>query len=150
MEKKSKEVKKEPKKKAAAAKPEKYVFAIGRRKRAQSKVKLFMSGKGDIAVNTRAFGHYFPNLGLQKMVLDPLTTLGLEKKVNITVSTDGGGVAAQAKATSLAISRALIKADPNFRPALKKLGFLTRDAREKERKKPGLKRARRAPQWQKR
>lgn len=129
---------------------EKYFFAIGRRKTANARVKLFAEGKGEITVNERTFESYFPTFGLQKMAQDPLTVLGLEKKMNAIVTTSGGGVGAQAKATSLGIARALILIDPAYRTVLKKDGFLKRDDRKKERKKPGLKRARRRPQWQKR
>src|SRR3989338_1405012 len=129
---------------------EKYFFAVGRRKTAQARVKLFAEGKGEITVNQRTFESYFPTFGLQKMAQDPLTVLGLEKKMNAIVTTAGGGGGAQAKATSLGIARALILIDPTYRTVLKKDGFLKRDDRKKERKKPGLKRARRRPQWQKR
>ena len=101
-------------------------------------------------MNERPFEAYFPTFGLQKMAQDPLLVLGLEKKINAVITTAGGGVGAQAKASSLGIARALLLIDPNYRGVLKKSGFLSRDARKKERKKPGLKRARRRPQWQKR
>ena len=128
----------------------KYFFAIGRRKTAHARVKLYPEGTGEITVNERPFLAYFPSIGMQKSVTDPLTVLGLEKKINVMARANGGGVAAQADAVSLGISRALLLLDPNNRLVLKKSGFLARDARKKERKKPGLKRARRAPQWQKR
>lgn len=138
-------------KKTAVKKPtKKYFFAVGRRKTANARVKLFADGKGEITVNDRPFADYFPSFGQQKMAQDPLMILGLEKKVNAIITTAGGGVGAQAKAASLGIARALLLIDPNYRSVLKKNGFLSRDARKKERKKPGLKRARRAPQWQKR
>lgn len=129
---------------------EKYFFAVGRRKTAGARVKLYAEGKGEVTVNERAFEAYFPTFSLQKTVLDPLTLLGLEKKVKAVITTAGGGVAGQAKAASLGIARALLLVDPSYRSVLKKQGFLSRDARKKERKKPGLKRARRRPQWQKR
>lgn len=128
----------------------KYFFAVGRRKTAIAKVKLCMGGEGEAMVNNRKVLDYFPILRLQKIVTAPLSTTGLLKKVNLMITVRGGGVSAQAQAASLGISRALVKADPALRLALKKGGFLTRDARKRERKKPGLKRARRAPQWQKR
>ncbi|OGE76896.1 MAG: 30S ribosomal protein S9 [Candidatus Doudnabacteria bacterium RIFCSPHIGHO2_02_FULL_48_21] len=129
---------------------DKYFFAVGRRKTAQARVKVWASGTGEITVNERPFEAYFPTFGLQKMAQDPLLVLGLEKKINAVITTAGGGVGAQAKASSLGIARALLLIDPNYRGVLKKSGFLSRDARKKERKKPGLKRARRRPQWQKR
>ena len=129
---------------------DKYIFAVGRRKTARARVKLFADGKGDITVNERTFESYFPTFSLQKTAQDPLLLLGLEKKYNAIVTASGGGVGAQAKATSLGIARALIIVDPNYRTVLKKEGYLKRDDRKKERKKPGLKRARRRPQWQKR
>ena len=139
------------KEKAPVKKTEaRYHFAIGRRKTAQAKVRLFVDGKGDISVNNRKFEDYFPTSFLQRAVLDPLTVLGLEKKINIVAMTNGGGVSAQAKAIGLGIARALLKVEPLHRAVLKKQGVLTRDARKKERKKPGLKRARRAPQFSKR
>ena len=127
-----------------------YFFAMGRRKTARANVKLFVDGTGEIKINDRAFENYFPTYHLQKIVTDPLAASGLEKKVNLIITVSGGGVASQAKASCLGISQALLLVDPNFRAVLKKQGLLTRDARKKERKKPGLKRARRAPQWQKR
>lgn len=137
-------------KKAAHTHKEKYFFAVGRRKTAHARVKLYPAGSGEFTVNERPFEAYFPTFSLQKNALDPLTSLGLEKKYKAAITTSGGGVAAQAKAVSLALARALLLIDPNQRLVLKKAGFLSRDARKKERKKPGLKRARRAPQWQKR
>ena len=141
----------EPKKiRKAPVHKEKYFFGVGRRKTARARVKLFADGKGQITVNERTFESYFPTFSLQKVVLDPLAILGLEKKTNALITVSGGGVSAQATAASLGLSRALLLLDLNFRPVLKKSGFLSRDARKKERKKPGLKRARRRPQWQKR
>ncbi len=134
--------------KTAAKAP--YFFAIGRRKTAEAKIKLWAAGSGEFTVNDREFGSYFPTLQLQKSASDPLTLTGLWKKVKVQAQTHGGGLNAQSQALGLGLSRALLKLDPNLRLVLKKSGLLTRDARKKERKKPGLKRARRAPQWQKR
>ena len=128
----------------------KYHFAIGRRKTAQAKIKLFPDGKGEIKINNRDLIEYFPTAALQRFILEPLSILGLEKQFKVIVDARGGGVVAQAKAAGLGIARALLKLEPAHRAVLKKQGLLTRDARKKERKKPGLKRARRAPQWQKR
>lgn len=127
-----------------------YFFAIGRRKTARAKVKFFPEGSGQITVNGREFGAYFPTFSLQKMATAPLAAMGMEKKVNLVIDAKGGGSSAQAVAMNLGIARAILKADPETRSVLKKQGFLRRDPRKKERKKPGLKRARRAPQWAKR
>lgn len=142
--------KKKSSKKPAAAAPANYIFAVGRRKTAVARVKLTPSGAGAFMINGRQLPDYFPTLKLSDTIMKPLLALGLEKKVDVTARLSGGGVAAQAAAMALAISRALVKNDAQSKSVLKKQGFLTRDARKKERKKPGLKRARRAPQWQKR
>lgn len=143
--------KKEPRKKIVKKeKVASYFFAVGRRKTATVTVKLFPEGTGDVTVNSKKMNDYFPSFSLQKVIMDPFTILGVVKKYNVVANASGGGPVAQAHATGLGISRALLLVDPNFRTALKKEGLLTRDARKKERKKPGLKRARRAPQWQKR
>ncbi len=127
-----------------------YFFAIGRRKTALAKIKLELEGKGEFVVNQRELVNYFPTLALQKTVTDPLNSAGLLKKVKVIAKVAGGGISGQASAVALGLARALVRADAAFKPVLKKQGMLTRDARKKERKKPGLKRARRAPQWQKR
>lgn len=143
--------KKDIKKKTAKEAPASpYVFAVGRRKTAVARIKLFPEGKGEITVNQKQMDQYFPTLALQIVITSPLAVAGLEKKVNVTALASGGGKAAQADAMRLAISRALVKENADRKGVLKKHGLLTRDARKKERKKPGLKRARRAPQWQKR
>lgn len=128
----------------------KYIFAIGRRKTASARVKLYAAGIGEFTVNGKAFTRYFPTFQLQRTALAPLDLQGLNKSVNLTIAVSGGGVNAQAGAVSLAVARALVTLDPAHKLVLKKQDLLTRDSREKERKKPGLKRARRAPQWQKR
>ncbi len=129
---------------------QRYVSSIGRRKTSQAKIKLWAEGTGEFTVNQRTLEHYFPTLQLQKFATEPLSVMGLLKKVNVVVITRGGGVNSQSQAVGLGIARALLGLDPNMRATMRKSGFLTRDARKKERKKPGLKRARRAPQWQKR
>lgn len=144
--------------KAEAVKPEsrklpskgQYIFGIGRRKTAEARIKLYIGGTGDMSINGLPLTQYFPTLAMQRSVADPLEAAGLLKKIDIVAETRGGGVMAQAKAMALGIARALVTADPAHKAVLKKQDFLTRDARKKERKKPGLKRARRAPQWQKR
>lgn len=138
------EIKKEEKKNV-----NKIFAAIGRRKSAIAQIKL-ISGKGEIKINDKKLNEYFPYFELQNIVLAPLKTIGEINKVDILAKITGGGKRGQAEALRLAIARALIKLNQSYRSALKASKFLTRDARIKERKKPGLKRARRAPQWQKR
>jgi len=127
----------------------KYSFAVGRRKSSIARVKLFVKGKGDITINGKKSQEYLPDYILQEIINAPLKLVNLAKADVIVVVT-GGGKRGQAEAIRLAISRALIKSDKDLRKTLKVAGFLHRDPRIKERKKPGLKRARRAPQWQKR
>lgn len=126
-----------------------FFLATGKRKTAIAQVKLIPQGKGEITINQKDYRKYFPYFVWQKKILDPLKLTSLEKG-DVIVRVKGGGMNAQAESIRLGISRALIKYNPEFRKILKPVGFLSRDARIKERKKPGLKRARRAPQWQKR
>jgi len=126
-----------------------YVYAIGRRKRAIAQVKLWVDGKGEITVNGMEFKKYLPTFEMQAAVLDPLQAVGMDK-ANVEAKVLGGGTRGQAGAIRLGIARALLIINPEFRASLKKQGMLTRDPREKERKKPGLKKARKAPQWAKR
>ncbi|MEO8065960.1 MAG: 30S ribosomal protein S9, partial [Candidatus Doudnabacteria bacterium] len=121
-------------------------YAVGRRKTAVAQA-LLSEGNGTITINMLPFEGYFQTLDLQLIVTQPLRQLGLEKKFNVKSKIHGGGIHAQAESLRHAISRGLIAYDPESRRTLKKLGFLTRDPRVKERKKPGLKRARRAPQF---
>ncbi len=126
-----------------------YIEAVGRRKTATARVRLY-PGTGDIVVNDKPMAQYFGR-DLDRMFLrQPLALTGTENTFNISVHVNGGGDTGQAAAVCLGISRALCESDANFRPALKAAGLLTRDARAKERKKPGLKRARKAPQYTKR
>lgn len=127
-----------------------FIFAVGRRKRAIARVRLMENGKGEIKINEKDIKQYFPYFEYANIVLAPLKAAGISDIFNITIKVLGGGVHSQAEAIRHAISRALLKYDKNFRKTLKPLGYLTRDPREKERKKPGLKRARRAPQFSKR
>ena len=123
--------------------------AVGRRKTAIARVRL-VAGDGKILVNKRELDNYF-GLATRKMVVkQPLTLLGLEEKFDVVVTVQGGGFTGQAGAIRLGIARALLQADADYRPMLKKAGLLTRDSRMKERKKYGLKAARRAPQFSKR
>ncbi|MBC7074154.1 30S ribosomal protein S9 [Candidatus Parcubacteria bacterium] len=127
-----------------------YLQAIGRRKTATAIVRFFPGTEGEILINDKRLKEYFPTLSLQKPVLLPFEITKISPSQKIEVLVRGGGKSAQAEAVRLAISRVLVKFDPNLKPILKEAGFLKRDPREKERKKFGLKRARRAPQWQKR
>src|SRR3990167_5736015 len=127
-----------------------YVFGIGRRKTAVATVKLFAGGDGTFTVNKKPMFSYFPTLHLQKFATEPLEITGLAKKYSVVADARGGGINSQAQAVALGLSRALVMADQGQRLVLKKEGLLSRDSRKKERKKPGLKRARRAPQGQKR
>ncbi|MDO5031269.1 30S ribosomal protein S9 [Corynebacterium sp.] len=125
------------------------IQTVGRRKRAVARVRL-IAGSGEIVVNGRAFDEYFPNKLHQQDILQPLTILEREGQFDIKVTVAGGGPTGQAGALRLAIARALNVYNPADRAALKKAGLLTRDARAVERKKAGLHKARRAPQYSKR
>lgn len=125
-------------------------WGTGRRKKAIARVRLIPAGSGNIVINDRAFENYFPQGTKQYVVKQPLVLLGVEGKYDIMVNVYGGGFTGQAEAIRLGIARALLQAEPDCRAALKKEGFLTRDPRVKERKKYGLKKARRAPQFSKR
>lgn len=125
-------------------------WGTGRRKKAIARVRLIPSGSGEILINDRALEDYFPQGTTQYIVKQPLAEIGAEGKYDIRVNVVGGGYTGQAGAIRLGIARALLEAEPEVRPALKKAGFLTRDPRVKERKKYGLKKARRAPQFSKR
>ncbi len=123
--------------------------AVGRRKKAIARVRL-VPGDGKIAINGREIDNYFGLETLKMTVRQPLALTSLEGRYDVLVNVYGGGLAGQAGAIRHGIARALVKADPELRPAIKKAGFLTRDPRMKERKKYGLKAARRAPQFSKR
>ena len=125
-------------------------WGTGRRKKAIARVRLIPGGNGTIVINDRAFEDYFPQGTLQYIVKQPIVLLGVESKYDIMVNVIGGGYTGQAGAIRLGVARALLEAEENSRPALKAEGFLTRDPRAKERKKYGLKKARRAPQFSKR
>ena len=123
--------------------------AVGRRKKAIARVRL-IPGEGKIVINGRDIDNYFGLETLKMTVRQPLALTSLEGRYDVLVNVYGGGLSGQAGAIRHGISRALIKADPELRPAGNKAGFLTRDPRMKERKKYGLKAARRAPQFSKR
>lgn len=115
-----------------------------------ARVRLIKNGSGVITVNGRPYDSYFGGYEYQKQVQEPLVVVGQADAVDVSTKVTGGGMRGQAEAVRQGISRALVQLNPTFRKSLKKLGYLSRDARAKERKKPGLKRARRAPQWSKR
>ena len=141
-------VKKEEKKEKETA--EKYFEAIGKRKTARARVRLFTQGKKEIKVNEKLYKNYFPTSDLQKIIESPLESIKCLEKFRVSILLKGGGFHAQAEAARHGISRALCLLNPYFKKKLRKAGFLTRDPRMRERKKFGLKRARRAPQWSKR
>lgn len=136
---------------------EQYYEGVGRRKRSTARVRLYAgagsaseSQAGEIVVNGKPAAEYFPRLGDLQQIVEPLQVTGLGDSFFVSVLVKGGGVTGQTSAVRHGLSRALLKSDPELRPVLRKGGFLTRDARVKERKKPGLKRARKAPQYTKR
>ena len=127
-----------------------YKYGTGRRKSSVARVHLFENGTGAITINGRYIDDYFGLETLKMVVRQPLNSTDTLGKVDIVATVEGGGVSGQAGALRHGISRALLQVNPEFRPILKKAGFLTRDPRMKERKKYGLKAARRAPQFSKR
>ncbi|MCL2079881.1 MAG: 30S ribosomal protein S9 [Oscillospiraceae bacterium] len=127
-----------------------YLYGTGRRKSSVARVHLFVGGTGAITINGRDIDEYFGLETLKYTVRQPLITANAAAKVDINATVRGGGVTGQAGAIRHGIARALLLMDENLRPALKAAGFLTRDSRMKERKKYGLKAARRAPQFSKR
>lgn len=126
------------------------ILATGRRKKAIARVFMLPNGKGEIIINKKTIDEYFPLDTLKLIARQPLALTGTTEKFDIKINVIGGGLAGQAGAICHGIARALVKADENLKPELKKAGFLTRDARMKERKKYGLKKARKAPQFSKR
>lgn len=130
-----------------------YFSGVGRRKNAVAIVRIF-SEEGeqekDMTVNGKKWKEYFPTIRLQNFFLNPIRSVGLENRFSISVHVRGGGPSGQAVASGLGLARALIVSNIEHRPILKAGKFLTRDSRKVERKKPGLNKARRAPQWSKR
>jgi small subunit ribosomal protein S9 len=126
-----------------------YFHGTGRRKTAVAQVKL-MAGNGAIIVNGTPYEERFPSLEHQRIIVQPFIATESTGKYNVVIKVLGGGVSGQSGAIAHGISRALVRADERFKPILRQSGLLTRDARAKERKKPGLKRARKAPQYTKR
>ena len=126
-----------------------YYYGTGKRKTSIARVRL-LSGKGIITINGKLLEEAIPHLTLRSMILEPLEVTGTQSKLDIVAQVSGGGTSGQAGAIRHGISRALLKMDESLKPELRSHGFLTRDPREKERKKYGLKRARKAPQYTKR
>jgi small subunit ribosomal protein S9 len=129
--------------------PKPLIQATGRRKAAIARVRL-RPGTGVVTVNRRAIDDYFPSATHRMIITEPLRLVEKADVYDVDTTMDGGGVSGQAGALRLGIARALVEVEPDTRPALKRAGFLTRDAREKESKKYGLKKARKAPQYSKR
>ena len=128
----------------------KYFYGTGRRKSSVARVRVYENGTGSIIINGRDINDYFGLETLKLVVRQPLVTTELVDKVDVVVSVCGGGVSGQAGAIRHGVARALLTVNPEYRASLKAAGFLTRDPRMKERKKYGLKAARRAPQFSKR
>ncbi|MEK7125504.1 MAG: 30S ribosomal protein S9 [Patescibacteria group bacterium] len=128
----------------------KYIRAVGRRKSSTAQVKIFGNGKGTVLINRLPLKKYFGHFELEAVAVAPLEAVGKAKDWDVAVTVKGGGKRGQAGAMRLGIARALVLSDEKLKPTLRKLGYMTVDARVKERKKPGLKGARRAPQWAKR
>lgn len=158
---KAQEKKTTPSRKATAGKSDnkfftgKYHYGVGRRKTAVAQVRIYCDIKDSVdetglIVNGKNFTEYFHTDSQKDLFMEPLKVAGLTEKCAVSVLVKGSGIASQADATKLGIARALVKYDESFRPALKAQGLLTRDARKVERKKPGLRKARRSPQWSKR
>jgi len=157
VKKEKKEVEKKVKKKVEEKKieekdtqPDRYYEGIGRRKTAVARARIFTRGEKGFSINNKSLEEYFPIHELQKTALASLDTMKCLDKFKISIIVRGGGLNSQAEAVRHGIARALLLFNPDFRKRLKKAGFLKRDSRMRERKKPGLKRARRAPQWKKR
>lgn len=127
-----------------------YIEAVGRRKTATARVRITPSTKNQYVINTKELEAYFPTTELQTILRDAFETSKISAKFSVSAMVSGGGIHAQAEAVRHGISRALVSYDAELRGALKKEGFLKRDPRMKERKKPGLKKARKAAQWSKR
>lgn len=129
---------------------EKYIEGIGRRKSAVARVRITPSNEESFSINDKTLVEYFPVPDLQKIATEALKSSEIEQKFSVSVKVSGGGIKAQAESIRLGFSRALVEFNGEKRGILKKLGFLKRDPRIKERKKFGLRKARRSPQWSKR
>jgi len=127
-----------------------YYEGVGRRKSATARVRVYPGGTGNIIVNEKPVADYFTRIGDVTALTQALEVAGVTGHVDLTIKVRGGGVTGQTDAVKLGVARALLEYQPELRSAMRKAGLLTRDAREKERKKPGLKRARKAPTYTKR
>jgi small subunit ribosomal protein S9 len=127
-----------------------YYEGLGRRKTATARVRLYPGAESEFVVNSKPLDEYFSRDIDRLSIFDAFKVTGTEGRFSLTVKVTGGGITGQAEAVRLGVARALLKADPGYRDALREHGMLTRDPRAKERKKPGLKRARKAPQYTKR
>ena len=127
-----------------------YYEGVGRRKTSTAVVRIFTEGASKIMVNDQPYEEYFPNLEMQELVTDALEELETENRFKVSIMVKGGGLHSQAEAVRHGMARALVDLDSSFKKQLKRAGYLTRDPRMKERKKPGKRGARRSPQWQKR
>lgn len=127
-----------------------YYESTGRRKTATARVRVFPGGNGQITVNERAATEYFPRPGDMDKVMGPMRAVQMDGRVNVTIHVMGGGQTGQADAVANGIAHALVKYNAELRPVLRQGGYLSRDPREKERKKPGLKKARKRPTFTKR
>ncbi len=128
----------------------KFIYSIGKRKTSVALVRLYKNGSGLLLINNKKINDYFPEDDLRNIIYQPLKLTGHLKDINISINLRGGGKISQSQAARHGLARVLEIMEKDLRPALKAKGWLTRDSRKKERKKPGLKKARRAPQWGKR
>lgn len=129
-----------------------YFEGVGRRKTAVARVRIYplSSGSSDVKINNKDVEKFFPVLKMRAAALSPLSVFGEKSRPEVTVSVKGGGISGQSEAITLGLARAIVKFNPDFRPTLKGSGYLRRDERIVERKKFGLRKARRSPQWKKR
>lgn len=148
----TKKVKKEEIKEENAKESATYFYAVGKRKTSIAEVRIYPTDKSveEMTVNGRKMDEYFTISRLRDLIKAPLTVAGQDKKFDVTAKVYGGGISSQSEAIRLGISRALVKFDGELKKPLRDRGFMTRDARKVERKKPGFKKARRSPQWAKR
>ncbi|MEA3452965.1 MAG: 30S ribosomal protein S9 [Patescibacteria group bacterium] len=136
--------------KAKTSQTKRYIEAVGRRKTAVARVRIWTKSGEEFLINEKKYQDYFPPIESQKIVLSPIEIINSKEKFKVSAKVKGGGSHSQAEAVRHGLARTLIKFDPELRTQLKKAGFLTRDPRMRERKKFGLKRARKASQWSKR
>jgi small subunit ribosomal protein S9 len=127
-----------------------YFEGVGRRKEATARVRIYPGGSGHVVINDKEGAEFLPREGDIDVAVAPLRLVGAEGAYDVSVHVNGGGITGQSYAIQLGVARALLKVDPELRPQLRKAGYLTRDPRVKERKKPGLRRARKAPTYTKR